>query len=49
MDQRDIMKIKIFSWSELIAKKIAENTKSKSLISIVGGGDTVAGNQKYWT
>ena len=28
--------------SELIAKKIAENTKSKSLISIVGGGDTVA-------
>ena len=25
-----------------IAKKIAENTKSKSLISIVGGGDTVA-------
>ena len=28
--------------SELIAKKIAENTKSKSLIPIVGGGDTVA-------
>ena len=25
-----------------IAKKIAENTKSKSLISIVGGGDTMA-------
>ena len=25
-----------------IAKKISENTKSKSLISIVGGGDTVA-------
>ena len=25
-----------------IAKKIAENTKSKSLISIVGGGDTIA-------
>ena len=25
-----------------LAKKIAENTKSKSLISIVGGGDTVA-------
>ena len=25
-----------------IAKKITENTKSKSLISIVGGGDTVA-------
>ncbi len=25
-----------------IAKKIAENTRSKSLISIVGGGDTVA-------
>ena len=28
--------------SELIAKKIANNTKSKSLVSIVGGGDTVA-------
>ena len=25
-----------------IAKKIAENTKSKDLISIVGGGDTIA-------
>ena len=25
-----------------IAKKIAENTKKKSLISIVGGGDTIA-------
>ena len=25
-----------------IAKKIAENTKSKSLLSIVGGGDTVS-------
>ena len=25
-----------------IAKKIAENTKKKSLISIVGGGDTTA-------
>ena len=25
-----------------IAKKIAENTKYKSLISIVGGGDTIA-------
>ena len=25
-----------------IAKKIAENTKSKSLISIIGGGDTLA-------
>ena len=32
--------------SELIAKKIAENTKSKSLISIVGGGDTVAAIKK---
>ena len=26
----------------MYSKKIAENTKSKSLISIVGGGDTVA-------
>ena len=25
-----------------IAKKVAENTKSKSLVSIVGGGDTIA-------
>jgi len=34
---------KNFSTGSLsIAKKIAENTKSKSLISIVGGGDTVA-------
>ena len=28
--------------SNKIAKKISENTKSKSLISIAGGGDTVA-------
>ncbi len=28
--------------SLLIAKKIAENTKSNSLVSIVGGGDTIA-------
>ena len=34
---------KNFSTGSLsIAKKIAENTKSKSLISIVGGGDTLA-------
>ena len=34
---------KNFSTGSLsVAKKIAENTKSKSLISIVGGGDTVA-------
>ncbi len=34
---------KNFSTGSLsIAKKIAENTKSKSLISIVGGGDTIA-------
>ena len=34
---------KSFSTGSLsIAKKIAENTKSKSLISIVGGGDTLA-------
>ena len=34
---------KSFSTGSLcIAKKIAENTNSKSLISIVGGGDTVA-------
>ena len=34
---------KNFSTGSLcIAKKIAENTNSKSLISIVGGGDTIA-------
>ena len=34
---------KNFSTGSLsLAKKIAENTKSKSLISIVGGGDTIA-------
>ena len=34
---------KKFSTGSLcIAKKIAENTNSKSLISIVGGGDTIA-------
>ena len=34
---------KDFAYGTLsIAKKIAENTKSKSLISIVGGGDTIA-------
>ena len=34
---------KNFSTGSLcIAKKIAENTNTKSLISIVGGGDTIA-------
>jgi len=33
---------KFSSGSICIAKKIAENTSSKSLISIVGGGDTIA-------
>ena len=42
MDQLDIMRIKFFNWLSIHSKKIAENTKSKSLISIVGGGDTVA-------
>ena len=38
---------KNFSTGSLsIAKKIAENTKSKSLISIVGGGDTIAAIKK---
>jgi phosphoglycerate kinase len=30
-----------------IAKKISENTKNKSLISIAGGGDTVAAINKF--
>ena len=33
--------------SKEIAKKISENTKSKSLISIAGGGDTVAAINKF--
>ena len=33
--------------SNKIAKKIAENTKNKSLISIAGGGDTVAAINKF--
>ena len=33
--------------SNKIAKKISENTKNKSLISIVGGGDTVAAINKF--
>jgi len=35
------------SGSNKIAKKITENTKKKSLISIVGGGDTVAAINKF--
>ena len=33
--------------SNKIAKKIAENTKNKSLTSIAGGGDTVAAINKF--
>ena len=33
--------------SKRIAKKIIENTKNKSLISIAGGGDTVAAINKF--
>ena len=33
--------------SRKIAKKISENTKTKSLVSIVGGGDTVAAINKF--
>ena len=33
--------------SNKIAKKITENTKNKSLISIAGGGDTVAAINKF--
>jgi len=35
------------SGSNKIAKKIMENTKNKSLISIAGGGDTVAAINKF--
>ena len=35
------------SGSNKIAKKITENTKKKSLTSIVGGGDTVAAINKF--
>ena len=33
--------------SRKIAKKISENTKTKSLVSIAGGGDTVAAINKF--
>jgi len=33
--------------SNKIAKKISENTKNKSIISIAGGGDTVAAINKF--
>jgi len=33
--------------SKKIAKKISENTKTKSLVSIAGGGDTVAAINKF--
>ena len=33
--------------SKKIAKKISENTKAKSLVSIAGGGDTVAAINKF--
>jgi len=40
--------VKEFSYgSNGIAKKISENTKNKSLISIAGGGDTVAAINKF--
>tara|TARA_Y100000590_G_scaffold302349_1_gene340850 strand:+ start:46 stop:1242 length:1197 start_codon:yes stop_codon:yes gene_type:complete len=40
--------IEEFSYgSNKIAKKISENTKNKSLTSIVGGGDTVAAINKF--
>ena len=35
------------SRSRKIAKKISENTKTKSLVSIAGGGDTVAAINKF--
>ena len=35
------------SGSRKIAKKISENTKNKSLISIAGGGDTIAAINKF--
>ena len=35
------------SGSNRIAKKITENTKNKSLVSIAGGGDTVAAINKF--
>ena len=33
--------------SRKIANKISENTKTKSLVSIAGGGDTVAAINKF--
>ena len=48
MVQLVILKLDEFSQgSNKIAKKINENTKNKSLISIAGGGDTVAAINKF--
>ena len=38
---------KFSAGSNKIAKKITENTKSKSLTSIAGGGDTIAAINKF--
>ena len=42
MDQLVIENKNFANGTKSLAKKIAENTKSKSLISIIGGGDTLA-------
>ena len=43
----DFLQLEKFSiGSNKIAKKISDNTKSKSLVSIAGGGDTIAAINK---
>ena len=50
MDQQDILKIKIFLKGTMsIAENISKNTQEKSLISVLGGGDTLAAINKSKT
>ena len=41
-----ILKTNIFFGTNKISKKISENTINKSLISIIGGGDTISAINK---
>ena len=41
-EEKEVLEDLIIAALNDVNKKIAENTKSKDLISIVGGGDTIA-------
>ena len=46
MDQLDILKMKTSKGTMSIAEILSNNTEKKSLISVLGGGDTLAAIQK---